>query len=446
MKRNNKNTTSNELIYHKRRTSLLQKIKGEAALFVSAPETVITRDQHHTYRQNSDLFYLTGIEEPDVALLILSNTKGPRTVLFLKEKDELKSRWGKGPMGLTSAKRKFKVDEVRSWDNLAKDLGELINFSLVLHYALSSNPESDEIVIQTIKTSCGPLISKPSVLSDSRLLTSMMRIRKEKQEILNIKHACEISSKSFINLVKKIKTLKSESHAAKILESEFVALGSEGTAFNTIVASGKNATVLHHAPSFQPLWKSGLVLIDAGAMFNGYCSDMTRTVPASGKFNQDQSEIYDIVLEAYHAALDKAQVGNSMEDLHKAAVYQITKGLVNLGILQGKVLELIAENKYFDFFMHRTGHWLGLDVHDIAPITSDGKTLHSYKRPLEVGNVITIEPGLYFDAENKNVPKQYRGIGIRIEDTVLITQSGNSVLTNMMPREKNEIENLIGIV
>lgn len=445
MKRNTKKTSSAELNFVKRRNSLLQKIKGEAALFVSSQETTSTRDQHHVFRQNSDLIYLTGIDEPDCALLLLANSKGPRSVLFVKEKDELKSRWGKGPLGLSSAKRKFKVDEVRLWENLKKDLKELISFSQVLHYAISSNQVVDDIVLSIISTSCGPSIDRPTTLMDSRLQTSVMRIRKEKLEIADIVHACQTTAKSFVNLAKKLKTLKSESHAAKVLESEFSALGANGLAFNTIVASGKNATVLHHSPTFQPIWKSGLVLIDAGASFNNYCSDMTRTIPASGKFSPEQAEVYDVVLSAYYAALERALPGQTMDDIHKAALYQLTKGLVNLGILKGKVPDLIAEKKYFDFYMHRTGHWLGLDVHDIAPISHEGKILHSYKRPLESGNVITIEPGLYFDNDNKNIPAEYRGIGIRIEDTVLITQSGNSVLTAAMPKERVEIENLIGV-
>lgn len=444
MKRSTKKTNTAELNFLKRRNSILQKIKAEAALFVSSPETIITRDQHHNYRQNSDLYYLTGIDEPDCALLLISSNKGPRSVLFLKEKDALKSRWGKSPMGLLSAKRKFKVDEVRLWENLAKDLKELLSCTQVLHYALSSNEEVDRIVLNTIKTTCGPSIDRPTSISDSRLLTSIMRIRKERQEIADITHACEITANSFINLAKKIKSLKSESHAAKVLESEFTALGSHGLAFNTIVASGKNATVLHHTPTFQPLWKSALVLIDAGASFNGYCSDLTRTVPVSGRFTTEQAEVYEIVLDAYYAALEKVMPGQSMDEIHKAALNQITKGLVSIGVLKGKPQDLIAKKSYFDFYMHRTGHWLGIDVHDIAPITHEGKILHSYKRPLEAGNVITVEPGIYFDYDNKQVPLQYRGIGIRIEDTVLVTQSGHSVLTGKMPKERSEIENLMG--
>ena len=444
LKRTLKKTPSAELTFLRRRNNILQKIKGEAALFVSADEKILTRDQHYTYRQNSDLLYLTGIDETECALLLLAHSRGPRSVLFIKEKDEHKSRWGKGPMGLASAKRKYKIDEVRPWENLAKDLTELINFSQVLHYALSSNQEVDNLVINTIRTNCGPSILTPSILCDSRLLTSIMRIRKEKQEIADITHACEITSNSFITIARKLKTLKSESHAAKELEAEFASLGASGLAFNTIVASDKNAVVLHHTPTFQPLWKSGLVLIDAGASFNGYCADMTRTLPVSGKFTTAQAQAYDVVMNAYNAAREKAHPGQSLDEIHKVAVNAICKGLISLGVLKGKILELVANKDYFNFYMHRTGHWLGLDVHDIAPITFDGKLMHSYKRPLEAGNIITIEPGLYFNPENKLVPSELRGIGIRIEDTILITQSGNMSLTDAMPKERKEIEELLG--
>jgi Xaa-Pro aminopeptidase len=241
----------------------------------------------------------------------------------------------------------------------------------------------------------------------------------------------------------KISKLGSELHAARVLESEFSALGADSTAFNTIVASGKNATVLHHSPTFQPLWKKGLVLIDAGASFQGYSADMTRTVPVSGKFSAVEAQAYDVVLAAFEAAARKALPGKSLNDIHRAAYRTICKGLLEMGILKGHLKTLLKEKAYLPYFMHRTGHWLGIDVHDIAPVYYNDKPLDSYRRPLEAGNLITIEPGLYFDPKDKKIPTELRGVGIRIEDSVLITNDGHELLTARMPKDRKEIELLI---
>ena len=249
--------------------------------------------------------------------------------------------------------------------------------------------------------------------------------------------------KLFINFCKKLSDVRSERHGAELLEAEFARLGAHGIAFNTIVASGKNATTLHHTPKFQPLWKRELVLIDAGAVFQGYAADISRTVPVSGSFTAPQAAVYDIVLQAQSAAIKGSEPGSSLEDVHRLAVAELTKGLVKLGILEGKVSQLISQGVYRPYYMHRTGHWMGLDVHDISPVYCDEFFVHPWQRPLEAGNVYTVEPGLYFDPRDKSIPEAYRGIGIRIEDDILITNSGCEVLTNRMPREREEIEELM---
>ena len=432
-----------ELFFHKRRKNFLNRIKGEVAIFPSSESKVFTRDQHYPYKQNSDLFYLTGIEEENCILVLSGLKTGPRSILYLEDVDLVKAKWGKSALGLKKAKKKYQVDEVRDYKDFSKDIKTIVEYSQLLHYALGTHSKIDNIVIETIKTDYGPSIIKPCMLHDSRLITGIMRLKKEKEEILNIKHACEITSKSVYDIANRISTFKSEKHAAKSLEANFMALGAGEVAFNTIVASGKNATVLHHEPTYQPLWKADLVLIDSGASYKSYCSDMTRSIPVSGKFNSYQAEIYDLVYKAYLKARDKAVPGRTLYEVHKTAVSCLTSGLIELGLLEGNKKDLIKEQSYKKFYMHNTSHWLGLDVHDIAPITYKSEVLHPHTRPLEQGNVITIEPGLYLDANDKSIKKEYRGIGIRLEDTILITKTSNKALTDYMPMKREDIEEMM---
>lgn len=428
------NSTNLEGCYNSRRNKLRTMIKGEAALFISAPEVVASRDTHHPYRQDSDFFYFTGITEPCTALLVLGTSKGARTILFLRERSPEQEQWIGERIGLSRARRRYAVDEVREWAELEETLIEQLTKVAHLHYAPGNHPDIDAFIWEAMKSNVGPQKSFPSQLSDVRLLTSQMRLIKEKREVGWMKHAADITAHALLSFLREIPTAKTERHAARMLEAHFTRLGSLAPAFSTIIASGKNATCLHHEPQLQPLWKRELVLIDCGASYRGYASDISRTVPASGKFTEAQAEVYDVVLAALEAGISKAKVGNTLDTVHQAAVKELTKGLVDLGILYGDVKDLIAEGKYRPYYMHRTGHWLGLDVHDISP------RLAPRDIPFEPGMVFTVEPGLYFDAKDKTVPEQYRGIGIRIEDDVLITDKGNQIITRSIPVAREEIE------
>jgi Xaa-Pro aminopeptidase len=241
-----------------------------------------------------------------------------------------------------------------------------------------------------------------------------------------------------------LKHATSERHAAQMLETSFVKQGSDCTGFNTIIASGRNATILHHSPTAKKISKNELLLIDAGAGFENYSGDISRTVPANGKFSKEQAEIYDVVLSALYAGIKQAKPKSTMDEIHKVAVVKIVEGLKKLKLLKGSTTQLIKSGAYQKFYMHRTGHFLGLDVHDINPVyEKNGKVISAYSRPLAPGNVITVEPGIYIDANEKSVPKRYRGIGIRIEEDVLITKTGNQVLSKDIPVERDEIEKLI---
>ena len=441
MKRKSQSTLEN--IYSSRRKHIIKQITSQAAIFFSSPTSFFGRDQNHSFRQNSDFLYLTGINAPKCALLLLGSKTGARSILFVEERNSEKERWTGKMLGVKKARGKFQVDEVMDFKEIRAKLPELVMGCSILHYSPGLNEFADNLVFSLFKTTRGPSPERPQILSDARLITAPMRIIKDRYEISCIKHVTNVTAKGFVNFAKQVRSLKSEIHAAHVLETEFAKLGAHGLGFSTIVASGKNATVLHHEPQLQAVWKRELLLVDAGALFNGYSGDITRTLPASGRFSDAQAEVYDIVHQALTDTILRAAPGASLNALYNIAAATITKGLIKIGVLRGNVNSLVSKGAYKPYFMHRIGHFLGLDVHDQPTIYYKGQLQDCNERPFEVGMVFTVEPGLYFEVNDSTVPKQYRGIGIRIEEDVLITQRGCEVLTEDMPSRRKDIESLI---
>ncbi|MFN8389076.1 MAG: aminopeptidase P N-terminal domain-containing protein [Bdellovibrionota bacterium] len=438
-----------ESVYQLRRTKIIRQIRGEIALIASAPETTRSRDQSYPYQQNSDFYYLTGLSEPESALVLIGSSRGPRSVLFLRDRDPVDEAWHGERLGIKRAKRRFQVDEVRDIRQLAVSLNEFMLNARAFHYSPGTNPKLDAMVQERFASQTGPRLQYPNTLKDVRLLTSEMRFVKDRTESHCLRHASDITARAMVQFLPQLKHVVSERHGAAVLESYFYKLGAHGLAFPTIMASGKNATTLHHTPQAQPLWKRELVLIDAGASFRGYSGDITRTVPASGKFTPAQAEVYDVVLSALEAGTAKARPDCTLDDIHEATVKQLTRGLIDIGVLRGNVADRVQDASYRKFYMHRTSHWLGLDTHDISPVTYTGSsgtalTVPASMRPLVPGNALTVEPGLYFGAQDSTVPEKYRGIGIRIEDDVLITPGGCEVMSGTVPTARDEIEALLG--
>jgi Xaa-Pro aminopeptidase len=434
-----------ENIYLSRRKHILRKIKNDALLVTSGPTLPRAPDQEHPFIQDSNFYYLTGFEEPNSALLLLGNSKGPRSILFLRERDAIAEKWQGERLGINRAKRRFNIDEVRNITEFEQELPILLSSSRVLHYAPGINSKVDRFIWTLFASISGPRINFPHTLRDARLLLSEMRLIKDRYEIQTIKHAVDITTHAFLELIPSISKLSSEAHAARTLEQHFANFGASGTAFPTIVASGKNATCLHHSPKLQPLWKRELVLVDAGVKYRGYASDITRTFPVSGKFTSAQAEVYNLVYNALQAGIAKAKPGNSLDTIHKSTVRELTKGLISIGVLSGDLSQNISTEKYKPFFMHRCSHYLGLDVHDIQP-NYDSMTdtmIPPYSRPLMPGMIFTIEPGLYFDPKYNKVNNQYRGIGVRLEEDILITNNGCEVLTKQVPTKLTEIESIM---
>lgn len=435
--------SESEQRFVRRRQQLLRKLEGQAALFVAAEPKNKSRDASYPYHADRDFLYLTGFSEPHAALLLLGNARGPRSILFVKDRDPRHEVWEGERLGVRRARRRFKVDEVRGIETFEAALPELLTHSSTLHYSAGTNTSVDALVWKHYRSAVGPRMNFPRVISDARLLTSQMRVVKDRDEIRMLKHVAEITAKAFCDFLPMLRTVKSERHGAALLEGLFARYGADDLAFPTILASGKNGTTLHHTPLLTPVWQRELVLIDAGASYRGYAADITRTVAPSGTFSAVQGQVYDVVHHALERAKERCKPHSTLDDIHQAAARAITSGLVELKVLRGNVQQLTAQKAYQPYFMHRTSHWLGLDTHDISPIYMDEYLIPSGFRPLEPGNVFTLEPGLYFPIDDPKIPARLRGIGIRIEDDILITKDGHEVLTKGVPSAREELEALM---
>lgn len=435
-----------ETLYAQRRRVVLRKIKGDALLIPSAPQLHRAPDEEVLFRQDSNFHYLTGLLEPDSALLLLGKNRGPRSVLFLRDRDLQAERWQGERLGIKRAKQRFQIDEVRDIQELERDFPKLVTDCRLLHFNAGVNPTTDNLVWKAYRSLRGPRLNFPHTIQDARLMLSEMRFVKDRYEIQALEHVIDITAHSFLEIAPRLKQITSEAHASRVLEEYFVKLGASGPAFPTIVAAGKNATCLHYTPRLQPLWRRELVLIDAGAQFRGYAADITRTIPVAGRFLGAQADLYDVVLSALKAVVQKAKPDATLDLLQQTATRELTKGLVSLKILRGDISNLVAQESYKRFYMHSIGHFLGLDVHDITPFNTakPEQPAPGSSRPFVPGVVLTIEPGLYLDAKDSKVPKRFRGIGIRLEEDILITATGCEVLSHRMPIEREDIEAVTG--
>jgi Xaa-Pro aminopeptidase len=428
--------------HRRRRRRLLQAVgQDAAALIAAAPEQIRNRDVHYPYRQDSDLTYLTGFPEPEALLLLVPGRKEGETVLFCRPRDDKKELWDGPRAGVEGAVEHFGADEAHPIETLDEELPKLLEGRARLFYPLAADANLDGRVMRWIRVVRGKArggVRAPSELIGIDRLLHEHRLVKSKAELKTMRRAARISAQAHRQAMRACAPGKWEYE----LEAELVRVcaerGGRFQAYPPIVGSGANACVLHYVDNRHQLRDGDLVLIDAGCELEGYASDITRTFPVNGRFSEPQRELYELVLAAQRAAIARAVPGNRWNDPHDAAVRTLTRGLVELGILEGgkkAVPKLIKEEKYKPYFMHRTGHWLGLDVHDVGDYKRDGKW-----RELEAGMVLTVEPGLYIPADRKEVPKRYRNIGIRIEDDVAVTNEGNEILSADAPKTVEAIE------
>ncbi len=425
--------------FKKRRKILMDKIGNDSVLIIpSARHYKRTRDVEYPYRQDSDFFYLTGFGESDSLMMLIPDKKNGQFILFCKDKDPLRERWDGPITGPIQAKKDFDADQSYAIDKIEELLPNLIKGKKLI-YAPYDKDEKFSLRLKKWIQSSDRLLkiknSKTKILNSSNILHEI-RLIKSESEIRKMRKAARIAVDAHRKTMSKVKTFRYEYELEAEIKYEFNKSNSTSS-YIPIVGSGKNSCVLHYNSNNSVLKDGDLVLIDAGCETEFYASDITRTYPVNGKFTRQQKEIYNIVLDAQKAAISQARRGNKFSDPHDAAVIIITQGLTKIGLLKGNISDLIKEKTYTRFFMHRTSHWIGMDVHDVGDYMIDNEW-----RSLENGMVLTIEPGIYID-DGEDIPEEYRQIGVRIEDMVLVNNSSPEVMTCGLEKEIDEIEEII---
>jgi Xaa-Pro aminopeptidase len=427
--------------FSRRRRQLMRMIgKGGIAILPAAPTRIRNRDVEHPYRQDSDFLYLTGFPEPEaVAVLMPGRVHGEYT-LFCRERDPERETWDGRRAGPEGAVRDFQADDAFPITDIDDILPGLLEHSERVYYTMGLNAEFDRRLlgwVNQLRAAAKTGVSTPAEFIALDHLLHDMRLFKSRSEVAAMRRAARIAAAAHVRAMRACRPGMMEYE----IEAEFLhefRRHDATTSYQPIVGGGANGCVLHYIENNDRLVEGELLLIDAGCEYDSYASDITRTFPVSGRFSPTQRALYDVVLEAQAAAIDKVRPGNHWNEPHDAAVRVLTRGLVRLGLLKGRVPTLIKNGDYRRFFMHRTGHWLGLDVHDVG----DYKVGEEW-RILEPGMVMTVEPGLYIAPGMRGVPKKWWGMGIRIEDDVLVTSGGADVLSADAPKDPDEIERLM---
>lgn len=415
--------------FGERRTRVFTQMQPNSALLLfSEIEKRRNNDCTYPFRQDSYFWYLTGFNEPNAALLLLKTEQAEKAIIFLRPRDPLLETWNGRRLGVERAPQQLNVNEAYSIEAFATVLPKILKNLTALYHVPEIHTWGDKLVAES------PV--NFSEILDWRPMLSEMRLIKSPNEIRLMQQAGQITALGHIKAMQTARPNRFEYEIESDILHEFNRHCARYPSYNSIVAGGNNACILHYTENDRPLNDGDLVLIDAGCEFAMYAGDITRTFPVNGKFSQPQREIYDLVLKAQKRAIELLVPGNSIKQANDEVIRIKTQGLVDLGILKGDVDTLIEQQAYRQFYMHGLGHWLGLDVHDVGSYGQDKQ------RILEIGMVITVEPGIYI-AEDADVPEQYKGIGVRIEDNLLMTEYGNKILTAAAPKEIADIENLM---
>ncbi|MCD5983466.1 MULTISPECIES: Xaa-Pro aminopeptidase [Pseudomonas] len=428
--------------YARRRKALMVQMEPNSiAILPAAAVAIRNRDVEHVYRQDSDFQYLSGFPEPEAVVVLIPGREYGEYVLFCRERNAERELWEGLRAGQEGAIRDFGADDAFPISDIDDILPGLIEGRDRVYSAMGSNPEFDRHLMEWInvirsKAHLGAQPPNEFVALDH--LLHDMRLYKSAAEIKVMRGAAQISARAHVRAMQACRAGLHEFSLEAELDYEFRKGGAKMPAYGSIVASGRNACILHYQQNDAALKDGDLVLIDAGCEIDCYASDITRTFPVSGTFSPEQKAIYELVLESQHAAFEAIGPGKHWNQAHEATVQVITAGLVKLGLLQGDVNQLIEDEAYKAFYMHRAGHWLGMDVHDVGEYKVGGEW-----RVLEIGMALTVEPGIYVSPDNLNVAKKWRGIGVRIEDDVVVTKKGCEVLSSDVPKTVAEIEALM---
>ncbi|AGH96516.1 aminopeptidase P family protein [Pseudobdellovibrio exovorus] len=427
-------------IFKRRRQRVTEALKGAALLVAAHPEQTRNDDVHHPYRQDSNMYYLTGFEEPESYLLIRPG-HFPETVMFVREKNVERETWDGFRFGPEGTKKEFQIDEVYTIDQLESKTVELLKGFEEIYYRLYKNEEADkhfQSILLKLKRTFGRTGYGLLTVKDADTFLGEFRLKKDEADLANQKIACQISADAHVAAMKFTRPGVNEREVQAVLSYEFHKRGSARPGYSYIIASGASATTLHYNFNDQVCKDGDLLLIDAGAEYNYYSGDITRTFPVNGRFTEAQRKVYQGVLDIQKEIIASIKPGIYFKDLHKMGEERLTDLMFELGLLSGKKEDAMKANEHRKYYPHGIGHWLGMDVHDAGLYFIKGEA-----RPLEPGMCFTIEPGLYIPADDKSAPAELRGIGVRIEDNVVVTANGCDNLTTSVPKEIDEIEKLM---
>lgn len=433
---------SNKREFARRRRELMAIMAANSiAVVPAAPERVRSRDTLYPYRQDSDFYYLSGFEEPEAVLVLVPGRKQGQFIVFCRERDRAREIWDGFRQGPDGVCENYGADDAFPIGDIDEILPGLLEGRDRVYYAVGKDQHFDSRLMEWInnirrRTRSGA--SPPAEFVDLDHLLHELRLFKSTTELKAMQKSAKIAARGHVRAMKSCKPGMYEYQLQAEIEHEFAKAGAKAPAYGSIVGGGGNACVLHYVENNARLNDGDLVLIDAGCELDYYASDITRTFPVNGKFSPEQKAIYEIVLEAQRVAIDAAVAGNHWNVPHDVSLRVIVEGLIDLGLMKGAVDDIIDRGTYTDFYMHRVGHWLGMDVHDVGDYKVD-----QHWRLLEPGMVMTVEPGIYISPGNRKVAKKWRGIGIRVEDDVAITTRGSQVLTGDVPKAIDDIEALM---
>lgn len=430
------------LNFSERRDLLADKVLEDSAIIVSAA-SVKSRisDTEYSYRQDSNFYYLSGYEEPESLILIRPNQDKERFIIFCRDRDPLREQWDGFRTGQEGVIQDYGADAAYSINSIDEIMPKLLEGAKNIYFSMSAPCGVDAKIsswVEDIRKNTRSGAEPPQNLLSLDSILHEMRLIKESDEMDLMKKAANITTEAHIRAMQSVRPGMYEYQ----LEAEYLYAfnknGARSPAYNSIVGGGNNSCILHYVENNAELKDGDLVLVDAGCEYQYYASDVTRTFPVNGKFSPEQREIYSIVLEAHKQSMEQAKPGNKWNLMHEKSVEVIVEGLLSIGLLQGSRDEIIDKGEYSKFYMHRIGHWLGMDVHDVGSYKQDGDW-----RPLEEGMVMTVEPGIYILDSMEGVDDKWKGIGVRIEDDIAITESGFEILTPDVPRTIEEVEQTV---
>jgi Xaa-Pro aminopeptidase len=428
-------------IFSGRRRRFLQQVGTGVVVLPSAPVAVRSNDVEYIYRQDNDFFYLTGFSEPEAVAVFAPGNADGEFILFVRPRDRERETWTGRRAGVEGAVADYGADRAHPIDQLDDILPDILSRVENIYYPLGNNEAMNQRMLnwfrrcQAIRPRSG---TGASALLDPREILHEMRLFKEPEELAAMRRAIEISGEAHKRAMSEARGGMKEWEIEAAIDYTFRSRGAMGPAYPSIIASGPNATILHYVHNDREMNRGDLLLIDAGSEYDFYASDITRTFPINARFSPAQRDLYQLVLEAQRSGIEASRPGATIEEVHDAALRVLVQGMCSLGLLSGSMPEALSEGTYRRYYMHRTSHWLGMDVHDVGNYRRAGKP-----RKLEPGMVLTVEPGIYVSADDTQAPAEMRGIGIRIEDDVLITAEGYEVMSLAIPKSVADVEALV---